>query len=164
MLELKQDFYFSPFSLTAKKAKAGNAPTGRAVALLLKYGLKKLKTKYLGLNVVSSLPPQRRFQCMNQISLSPNAELTSSNVSQMFHFISQFHLNFAFFKVLIFYFYYLDWFNLTMDDKTANKMLWITEGGAKVARMTDNVTCPVLDRPERYEYAPQVCHEVLGHN
>lgn len=43
-----------------------------------------------------------------------------------------------------------------MDDKTANKMLWITEGGAKVARMTDNVTCPVLDRPERYEYAPQV--------
>lgn len=88
MLELKQDFYFSPFSLTAKKAKAGNAPTGRAVALLLTYGLKKLKTKHLGLNVVSSLPPQRRFQCMNQISLSPNAELTSSNVSQMFHFIS----------------------------------------------------------------------------
>lgn len=43
-----------------------------------------------------------------------------------------------------------------MDDKTANKMLWITEGGAKVARMTDNVTCPVLDRPERYENAPQV--------
>lgn len=51
-----------------------------------------------------------------------------------------------------------------MDDKTANKMLWITEGGAKVARMTDNVTCPVLDRPERYEYAPQVCYEVLSSN
>lgn len=49
-----------------------------------------------------------------------------------------------------------------MDDKTANKMLWITEGGAKVARMTDNVTCPVLDRPERYEYAPQVRHEDLS--
>lgn len=49
-----------------------------------------------------------------------------------------------------------DWFNLTLDDKTANKMLWITEGGAKVARMTDSVTCPVLDRPERYEYVPQV--------
>lgn len=49
-----------------------------------------------------------------------------------------------------------------MDDKTANKMLWITEGGAKVARMTDNVTCPVLDRPERYEYAPQVRYEDLS--
>lgn len=47
-----------------------------------------------------------------------------------------------------------------MDDKTANKMLWITEGGAKVARMTDINTCPVLDRPERYEYAPQVGVEV----
>ena len=51
---------------------------------------------------------------------------------------------------------YSDWFNLSLDDKTANKVLWITDGGAKVARMTDNVTCPVLDRPERYEYAPQV--------
>ncbi|XP_074518744.1 stonustoxin subunit beta-like [Halichoeres trimaculatus] len=56
------------------------------------------------------------------------------------------------------------WFNISLDDKTANKVLWITEGGAKVARMTDEVTCPVLDRPERYEYAPQVlCHEgILG--
>lgn len=52
-----------------------------------------------------------------------------------------------------------DWVNLTLDDKTANKMLWITEGGAKVARMTDSVTCPVLDRPERYEYVPQVQHK-----
>ncbi|KAM9716323.1 stonustoxin subunit beta-like [Menidia menidia] len=56
------------------------------------------------------------------------------------------------------------WINLSMDDRTANKALWITEGGAKVARMTDSVTCPVLDRPERYEYAPQVlCKEgIMG--
>uniref|UniRef100_A0A3Q3VNP1 SPRY-associated domain-containing protein n=1 Tax=Mola mola TaxID=94237 RepID=A0A3Q3VNP1_MOLML len=52
------------------------------------------------------------------------------------------------------------WFNLSLDDKTANKMLWITKGGAKVVRMTDNLTRPVLDRPERYEYTPRVlCKE-----
>ncbi|XP_034716231.1 tripartite motif-containing protein 16-like isoform X2 [Etheostoma cragini] len=56
------------------------------------------------------------------------------------------------------------WFNISLDDKTANKMLWIGENGAKVARMTDDLTCPVLDRPERYEYSPQVlCREgILG--
>ncbi|XP_074476053.1 stonustoxin subunit beta-like [Sebastes fasciatus] len=51
-----------------------------------------------------------------------------------------------------------------MDDKTANRMLWIGEGGAKVARRTDDVSCPVLDSPKRYEYSPQVlCKEgILG--
>ncbi|XP_040924425.1 stonustoxin subunit beta-like isoform X2 [Betta splendens] len=40
-------------------------------------------------------------------------------------------------------------------DKTANKMLWISDSGCKVSRRTEEV-CPVLDRPERYEYSPQV--------
>ncbi|XP_035796681.2 tripartite motif-containing protein 16-like protein isoform X1 [Amphiprion ocellaris] len=51
------------------------------------------------------------------------------------------------------------WMNFTLDDKTANKMLWISDGGSKVCRRTEEV-CPVLDRPERYEYSPQVlCKE-----
>ncbi|XP_039991879.1 stonustoxin subunit beta-like [Xiphias gladius] len=56
------------------------------------------------------------------------------------------------------------WISLSLDDKTANKMLWITAGGAKAARMTDDIACPVLERPERYEYAPQVlCKQgILG--
>ncbi|KAM8876837.1 stonustoxin subunit beta-like isoform 2-T2 [Synchiropus picturatus] len=56
------------------------------------------------------------------------------------------------------------WINLTFDDKTANTMLWVSEGCRKVARMTDELKCPVLDRPERYEYSPQVlCKEgILG--
>ncbi len=45
--------------------------------------------------------------------------------------------------------------NLSLDDKTANKMLWISDSGSKVCRRTAEV-CPVLDRPERYEYSPQV--------
>lgn len=45
--------------------------------------------------------------------------------------------------------------NMTLDDKTANKMLWLSEGGSKVCRRTEEV-CPVLDGPERYEYSPQV--------
>uniref|UniRef100_A0A667XTU0 Stonustoxin subunit beta-like n=1 Tax=Myripristis murdjan TaxID=586833 RepID=A0A667XTU0_9TELE len=47
------------------------------------------------------------------------------------------------------------WMNLSLDEKTANRMLWISDGGSKVCRRTEEV-CPVLDRPERYEYSPQV--------
>ncbi|TDG98253.1 hypothetical protein EPR50_G00214920 [Perca flavescens] len=51
------------------------------------------------------------------------------------------------------------WMHFTLDDKTANKMLWISDRGFKVFRRTEEV-CPVLDRPERYEYSPQVvCKE-----
>ncbi|XP_041819321.1 tripartite motif-containing protein 16-like [Chelmon rostratus] len=53
------------------------------------------------------------------------------------------------------------WMNLCLDDKTANKMLWISDSGSKVCRRTEEV-CPVLDRPERYEYSPQVvCKEAI---
>lgn len=55
------------------------------------------------------------------------------------------------------WFFLADWKNLSLDDKTANKMLWISDGGSKVCRRTEEV-CPVLDRPERYEYSPQVHH------
>lgn len=44
--------------------------------------------------------------------------------------------------------------NLSLDDKSANKMLWVSDGGSRVCRRTEEV-CPVLDRPERYEYSPQ---------
>ncbi|XP_053707122.1 tripartite motif-containing protein 16 [Synchiropus splendidus] len=53
------------------------------------------------------------------------------------------------------------WFPLTLDDKTAQKLLWISEGGSKVARSADAV-CPYPNRPERYEHSPQVlCKEGL---
>lgn len=48
-----------------------------------------------------------------------------------------------------------DWFDISLDDKTAQKLLWISEGGAKVARTSD-ASCPYPNRPERYEHAPQV--------
>ncbi|XP_032393645.1 tripartite motif-containing protein 16 [Etheostoma spectabile] len=47
------------------------------------------------------------------------------------------------------------WLPLTLDDKTAQKLLWISEGGSKVARTSDAV-CPYPNRPERYEHTPQV--------
>ncbi|XP_060951423.1 tripartite motif-containing protein 16-like [Limanda limanda] len=53
------------------------------------------------------------------------------------------------------------WINLSLDDKTANKMLWIADSGLMVRRRTEEI-CPVLDRPERYENCPQVlCKEGL---
>lgn len=57
-------------------------------------------------------------------------------------------------------FFPADWKNLSLDDKTANKMLWISDGGFKVCRRTEEV-CPVLDRPERYECSPQVRHTYM---
>ncbi|KAA8582348.1 hypothetical protein FQN60_009088 [Etheostoma spectabile] len=50
--------------------------------------------------------------------------------------------------------------HLTLNDITANKMLWISDSGFKVLRRTE--VCPVLGRPERHEYSPQVvCKEVI---
>ncbi|XP_068192480.1 tripartite motif-containing protein 16-like protein isoform X2 [Antennarius striatus] len=56
------------------------------------------------------------------------------------------------------------WVPLTLDDKTAQKLLWISENGTKVARTADAV-CPYPNRPERYDHSPQVlCKEsLLGH-
>ncbi|XP_037134444.1 tripartite motif-containing protein 16-like [Syngnathus acus] len=54
------------------------------------------------------------------------------------------------------------WINLSFDARTANKVLWVSQGGAKVSRITDDVTCPVLEGPERFEYMPQVlCKEAI---
>ncbi|XP_034046319.1 tripartite motif-containing protein 16 [Thalassophryne amazonica] len=47
------------------------------------------------------------------------------------------------------------WFPTSFDDKTAQKLLWISEQGSKVARTTEAV-CPYPSRPERYEHSPQV--------
>ncbi|XP_051970791.1 tripartite motif-containing protein 16-like protein [Xyrauchen texanus] len=53
------------------------------------------------------------------------------------------------------------WVDLSLDERTANKVLWLKEGGAKVSRMTNEV-CPYLDRPERFEHCPQVlCKESI---
>ncbi|KAK2893480.1 hypothetical protein Q8A73_015964 [Channa argus] len=56
------------------------------------------------------------------------------------------------------------WIPLCMDDKTAQKLLWISENGSKAARTSDAV-CPYPNRPERYEHSPQVlCKQgLLGH-
>ncbi|XP_077387882.1 tripartite motif-containing protein 16 isoform X3 [Festucalex cinctus] len=53
------------------------------------------------------------------------------------------------------------WMPLSLDGKTAQKLLWISENGAKVAR-TSEAVCPYPSRPERYEHSPQVlCKEGL---
>ncbi|KAM4598311.1 cytolytic toxin-beta [Polymixia lowei] len=54
-----------------------------------------------------------------------------------------------------------DWLPLSLDDKTAQKLLWISEGASKAARTSDAV-CPYPNRPERYDHSPQVlCKEGL---
>ncbi|MFT7798114.1 tripartite motif-containing protein 16-like isoform X1 [Arapaima gigas] len=53
------------------------------------------------------------------------------------------------------------WLPISLDERTAQKLLWISEGAHKVSRMTEDV-CPYLDRPERYDHSPQVlCKENL---
>ncbi|KAK0148685.1 Tripartite motif-containing protein 16 [Merluccius polli] len=53
------------------------------------------------------------------------------------------------------------WLPLTLDDKTAQKLLWVSENGTKVARTSDAV-CPYPNRPERYDHSPQIlCKEGL---
>uniref|UniRef100_A0A8C6U995 B30.2/SPRY domain-containing protein n=1 Tax=Neogobius melanostomus TaxID=47308 RepID=A0A8C6U995_9GOBI len=52
------------------------------------------------------------------------------------------------------------WINISLNAKTANKFLWVAGDGSKVERKTDDLTCPVLDTPDRYEYVPQIlCKE-----
>ncbi|KAJ8402516.1 hypothetical protein AAFF_G00365990 [Aldrovandia affinis] len=52
------------------------------------------------------------------------------------------------------------WLPVSLDDRTAQKLLWISEGASKVARMSEESVCPYLDRPERYDHTPQVlCKE-----
>lgn len=48
-----------------------------------------------------------------------------------------------------------DWLTINLDDRTAQKLLWISEGATKVARTSDAI-CPYPNRPERYEHSPQV--------
>ncbi|XP_061079176.1 tripartite motif-containing protein 16 [Conger conger] len=54
------------------------------------------------------------------------------------------------------------WLPLTLDDRTAQKMLWISEGSTKVTRKEDESACPYPNRPERFDHSPQVlCKEGL---
>ncbi len=105
------------------------------------------------------LSSQKRHHHMNPTSLNLIPELSWWNVSTNITGIVLF-LWFLYSSVLLFDLWNVislsDWINLTLDDRTSQKMLWLSEGGAKVSRMSEEV-CPVLDRPERYEYSPQVC-------
>ncbi|KAK7919696.1 hypothetical protein WMY93_010980 [Mugilogobius chulae] len=52
------------------------------------------------------------------------------------------------------------WISISLNAKTANKLLWVADDGATVSRMTDDLTCPVLETPDRYEHVPQIlCKE-----
>ncbi|KAF5881281.1 tripartite motif-containing protein 16-like protein, partial [Clarias magur] len=46
------------------------------------------------------------------------------------------------------------WIPISLDEKTAQKLLWLSEGGTKVTHASDQ-SCPVFNRPERYEGTPQ---------
>ncbi|KAM9457045.1 tripartite motif-containing protein 16-like [Clarias gariepinus] len=53
------------------------------------------------------------------------------------------------------------WIPISLDEKTAQKLLWLSEGGTKVTRASEH-SCPVFNRPERYDVTPQVlCKEGL---
>uniref|UniRef100_A0A4W5L1Q9 Zgc:195001 n=1 Tax=Hucho hucho TaxID=62062 RepID=A0A4W5L1Q9_9TELE len=77
------------------------------------------------------------------IHIHPTTQLNSSLFTSSFHFLPS------------------DWIPLSLDDKTAQKLLWISESNLKVSRMSEEV-CPYPMRPERYEHSPQVlCKEGL---
>lgn len=71
------------------------------------------------------------------IHLHPTTQLNSSLFTSSFLFLPS------------------DWIPLSLDDKTAQKLLWISESNLKVSRMSEEV-CPYPMRPERYEHSPQV--------
>ncbi|MBN3320788.1 STXB protein, partial [Atractosteus spatula] len=55
-----------------------------------------------------------------------------------------------------------DFIPLTLDDRTAQKYLWISEESRRVSRRTEE-TCPYRELPERFEHCPQVlCREGLS--
>ncbi|KAJ8347273.1 hypothetical protein SKAU_G00286740 [Synaphobranchus kaupii] len=58
------------------------------------------------------------------------------------------------------------WLPLSLDDKTAQKLLWISEGAAKVARKEDESVCPYPQQAREIRAlaagAEQGCHNRGG--